>query len=121
MPNRITKSFTFDSAHWLPNVPPGHKCGHMHGHTYTVTIGVEGDVDPRTGWIVDFGDIKAAFKPLEKIMDHRVLNEIEGLENPTAENMARWICMRLQETLPGVTDVTVKETPTSAAVYRRDD
>jgi 6-pyruvoyltetrahydropterin/6-carboxytetrahydropterin synthase len=121
MSHRITKSFTFDSAHWLPNVPQGHKCGRMHGHTYTVVIGVEGEVAPGSGWIVDFGDIKAAFKPLEKIMDHRCLNEIEGLENPTAENMARWIFERLRENLPQLADVTVKETPTTAAIYRRDD
>ncbi|MBU0741035.1 6-carboxytetrahydropterin synthase QueD [bacterium] len=121
MSNRITKSFTFDSAHWLPNVPQGHKCGRMHGHTYTIVIGVEGEVDPESGWIVDFGDIKAAFKPLEKIMDHRCLNEVEGLENPTAENMARWIYTRMKSDLPQIADVTVRETPTSAAVYRRED
>ena len=121
MPNRITKSFTFDSAHWLPNVQQGHKCGRLHGHTYTVIIGIEGEIDPESGWIVDFGDLKAAFKPLEKILDHHILNEIEGLENPTAENMARWIFIRLQSILPQLVDITVKETPTTAAIYRRED
>ncbi len=119
MPNRITKSFTFDSAHWLPHVPEGHKCGRMHGHTYTIVIALEGEVAPESGWIVDFGDIKAAFKPLEKIMDHQLLNDIEGLENPTAENMARWIFERLEPALPQLADITVKETPTTSAIYRR--
>ncbi|MBC8422954.1 6-carboxytetrahydropterin synthase QueD [bacterium] len=119
MPNRITKSFTFDSAHWLPHVPEGHKCGRMHGHTYTIVIGLEGEVLPESGWIVDFGDIKAVFKPLEKIMDHQLLNDIEGLANPTAENMARWIFEQLEADLPQLADVTVKETPTTAATYRR--
>jgi len=118
MSNRITKSFTFDSAHWLPNVPEGHKCGRMHGHTYTIVIGVEGDVEAESGWIVDFGMIKTAFKPLEQVMYHHCLNELAGLENPTAENMARWIYDRIKPTLPQVADVTVKETPTTAATYR---
>ena len=118
MSNRITKSFTFDSAHWLPNVPEGHKCGRMHGHTYTVIIGVEGNIDETSGWIVDFGEIKAAFKPIEMIMDHHCLNDIEGLDNPTAEIMARWIYERMKTVMPQVADVTVKETATTSAVYR---
>ena len=118
MSHRITKAFTFDSAHWLPNVPEGHKCGRLHGHTYTVILGVEGPVGDDTGWVVDFGEIKAAFKPLEKSMDHRCLNEIEGLENPTAEIMARWIYERLKPDLPLLADVTVKETPNTASLYR---
>ena len=122
MAHRITKTFTFDAAHWLPHVPEGHKCGRLHGHTYRITIGVEGEVDPRSGWIVDFGDIKAAFRPLEKMMDHYCLNDIEGLENPTAENMARWVHERIRDALPQVADVTVQETPNTSAVYRpRDD
>ncbi len=92
----------------------------MHGHTYTVVIGLEGEVDAQSGWIVDFGDIKAAFKPLETVMDHHCLNELEGLENPTAENMARWIFERIKSALPHVVDVTVKETPTTAAIYRSE-
>lgn len=118
MSHRITKSFTFDSAHWLPNVPEGHKCGRLHGHTYTVILGVEGAVGAETGWIVDFGDIKTAFKPLETVLDHHCLNELEGLENPTAENMARWIYERLKPALAELTDVVVKETPNTSSTYR---
>ena len=118
MAHRITKSFSFDSAHWLPNVPEGHKCGRMHGHTYKVTIAMEGDVPADSGWIVDFGDIKTAFKPLMKILDHHCLNEIEGLENPTAENMARWLYDRLKPSLPQLADITVQETPSTSATYR---
>jgi 6-pyruvoyltetrahydropterin/6-carboxytetrahydropterin synthase len=118
MPHRITKTFTFDAAHWLPNVPQGHKCGRLHGHTYSVTIAVEGEVDPASGWIVDFGDIKAAFKPIEQRLDHYCLNDVEGLENPTAEVMARWIHERIRDTLPQVAEVTVCETANTSAVYR---
>ena len=120
MTHRITKSFTFDAAHWLPHVPEGHKCGRLHGHTYTVIIGVEGDIGEDTGWIVDFGDIKAAFKPIEKRLDHFCLNDIEGLENPTAEVMARWLFEALKPRLPLLTDITVKETASTSALYRGD-
>jgi len=118
MPFRITKQFVFDAAHWLPNVPEGHKCARMHGHTYTVILGVEGEINPTYGWIVDFSDLKTAFKPLEKIMDHHCLNEIEGLENPTAEIMARWLFERIQPELPQLADITVKETANTSAIYR---
>jgi 6-pyruvoyltetrahydropterin/6-carboxytetrahydropterin synthase len=115
---RITKSFTFDSAHWLPEVPEGHKCGRLHGHTYKVTLGLEGELDERLGWVQDFGEVSRAFRPLYEAMDHRCLNEIEGLENPTAEVMAVWIYDKLKDVLPLLTDVSVCETPTAEAIYR---
>ncbi len=118
MAHRITKSFTFDSAHWLPNVPEGHKCGRLHGHTYKVTLAAEGGLDPEMGWIVDFGEIKAVWKPLEKQLDHICLNDIDGLENPTAEVMARWIFEKMSKELPALADVTVSETAGTTAVYR---
>jgi len=114
----IFKEFTFDSAHFLPNVPDGHKCYHMHGHTYKVKIVVEGEVDPHFGWVIDFGDIKVAFKPLIDQMDHHVLNEIKGLENPTAENIAQWIWIQLKPHLPLLSRIEIYETPTSGCVYR---
>ena len=117
-PCRITKSFTFDSAHWLPQVPEDHKCRRLHGHTYTVVLGLEGKLDPVMGWVQDFGEVSQAFRPLYQAMDHHCLNEIEGLENPTAEVMAAWIYAQLKPTLPLLADVTVKETPTAAAIYR---
>jgi 6-pyruvoyltetrahydropterin/6-carboxytetrahydropterin synthase len=118
VPYRITKSFVFDAAHWLPHVPEGHKCGRLHGHTYRVVLALEGELDPRLGWVEDFGAVKAAFAPLLRRLDHRCLNEIEGLENPTAEVLAAWIHDRLRETLPALAEVAVEETPTSTAVYR---
>lgn len=115
---RITKSFTFDAAHWLPEVPDDHKCRRLHGHTYTVILGLEGELDPRLGWVEDYNVVKAAFGPLRAELDHHCLNEIPGLENPTAEVLAAWIHGRLLPVLPLLTDVTVKETPTTEAVYR---
>lgn len=115
---RITKSFTFDAAHWLPNVPEGHKCGQMHGHTYKITLGLEGELDEKLGWVQDFGEISWAFQPLREVLDHNCLNEVEGLENPTAEVLAVWIFEKLKSRLPLLTDVAVCETPTAEAVYR---
>jgi 6-pyruvoyltetrahydropterin/6-carboxytetrahydropterin synthase len=118
MPYRITKSFRFDAAHWLPNVPEGHKCGRLHGHTYEVVLGLEGNLHPELGWIEDYGTVAEAFGPLRQRLDHRCLNDIPELANSTAENLAAWIYTQLVPALPQLTDVTVRETPTTEAVYR---
>ena len=118
MNHRITKSFTLDAAHWLPEVPEGHKCGRLHGHSYQIILGLEGTLDPRLGWVQDYGDVTRAFAPFYAELDHQCLNEIEGLENPTAEVLACWIYERLKKVLPLLKDVTVCETPTATAVYR---
>jgi 6-pyruvoyltetrahydropterin/6-carboxytetrahydropterin synthase len=118
MQARITKSFTFEAAHWLPRVPPDHKCRRLHGHSYLVTLGLEGEVDPHLGWVLDYGQIAASSEPLRRQLDHACLNEIAGLENPTAEILAHWIYTRLKPELPLLADVMVQETPRSAAIYR---
>jgi 6-pyruvoyltetrahydropterin/6-carboxytetrahydropterin synthase len=114
----LRKDFTFESAHRLPRVPEGHKCARIHGHSFRITVEVRGEVDEDMGWLIDYGDIKAAFAPLHAILDHYYLNEIEGLENPTSENLARWIWKRLEGTLPYLSAITVHETCTSSCVYR---
>jgi queuosine biosynthesis protein QueD len=114
----IFKDFTFEAAHRLPFVPEGHKCFRLHGHSFRVEVHVSGEVDKQTGWIVDFADIKAAFKPLHEQLDHNYLNEIPGLENPTSENLARWIWDRIERALPGLSRVVVRETCSSGCVYR---
>lgn len=113
----IFKEFIFEAAHRLPNVPPGHKCARLHGHSFRGIIYVRGDIDPRTGWIMDFADIKARFEPLYRQLDHNYLNDIEGLENPTSEVLARWIWTRLKPSLPQLARVIVHETCTSGAIY----
>lgn len=115
---RITKSFTLDAAHWLPEVPKDHKCRRLHGHTYSIILGLEGDLDPRLGWVQDYGEVSRVFAPIYTRLDHHCLNDIEGLENPTAEVMARWLFHQLEGELPLLADVTVCETPTTSAVYR---
>ena len=113
----IFKEFTFEAAHRLPYVPVQHKCHRLHGHSFRVEIHVAGEVDPRTGWILDFAEIKAAFQPLHAELDHNYLNEIPGLENPTSENLAVWIWERLELTLGGLSRVVVRETCTSGCIY----
>ena len=113
----IFKAFTIEAAHRLPHVPSGHKCGRLHGHSFQIEVHVKGPLDESLGWIIDFADIKGAFKPLEEQIDHRYLNEVEGLENPTSENIARWIWQRLRPSLVGLSKVVVRETCTSGCIY----
>ncbi|MER5731263.1 6-carboxytetrahydropterin synthase QueD [Streptomyces sp. NPDC002138] len=113
----IFREFTFEAAHRLPLVPEGHKCARLHGHSYRVDITVSGEVSDDSGWVMDFGEIKAAFGPLHEELDHHYLNEVPGLENPTSEVLARWIWERLSDALP-LSSVTVRETATSGCVYR---
>jgi 6-pyruvoyltetrahydropterin/6-carboxytetrahydropterin synthase len=117
----IWKHFTFESAHRLPHVAPGHKCGRLHGHSFHVSIHVVGPVGKDTGWVVDFADISTAMKPLISQLDHNYLNEIEGLENPTSEVLARWIWRRVKPSLKQVSKVVVKETCTSGCAYSGED
>lgn len=114
----IYREFTFEAAHRLPNVPEGHKCSRLHGHSYRVEVHVTGAVGEDTGWVQDFGDIKAAFKPLEDQLDHNYLNEVQGLENPTSEILAKWIWTRLVSALPNLSAIQVRETCTSGCIYR---
>ena len=114
----IFKEFTIEAAHRLPHVPPEHKCGRVHGHSFKLEVHVKGAVAPTTGWIMDFGDIKEVFQPIFDALDHRYLNEVEGLENPTSEVIARWIWARLSPSLPGLSAVVVRETCSTGCVYR---
>jgi len=114
----IFKEFRFEAAHRLPNVPPGHRCARLHGHSFRVEVHIRGDVDETVGWVRDFADIKTAFEPLYKQLDHYYLNDIPGLENPTSENIAVWIWDRLKPRLPLLTEVVVAETCNAACRYR---
>ena len=115
---RLSKSFGFEAAHWLPCFPEGHKCRRMHGHSFRVDVIVEGELDPSIGYLIDFADIKRATEPVERALDHRCLNEIEGLENPTSEMVAAWIWARLKPSLPMLSEIVVHETCTSTCHFR---
>lgn len=114
----IFKTFTFEAAHRLPNVPPGHKCARLHGHSFGVEVHVSGEMGAQSGWVMDFSDIKAAYQPLHEVLDHHYLNDVPGLENPTSEQLAVWLWERLKPALPLLSEVVVRETCTSGCRYR---
>lgn len=114
----LARDFSFESAHFLPNVPEGHKCGRMHGHSYTVEVHVRGPVGDQSGFVQDFGDLSAAFAPIGELLDHRLLNDIEGLSNPTSEHLAHWMWNQLIDELPLLHAIVVSETPRSRCTYR---
>ena len=116
----IYKEFSFEAAHLLPNVPEGHKCARLHGHSFYVRIYVTDQVDPHTGWVMDFSELKRLFNPLYLQLDHNYLNDIEGLDNPTSENLCRWIWQQLKPSLTILSKVEVKETCTSGCIYTGD-
>jgi len=118
---KIFREFRFEAAHRLPSVPEGHKCGRLHGHSYRCIVEVTGVPGEVSGWIMDFADIDAATAPLRAELDHHYLNEVPGLENPTSEVLARWVWRRLVSVLPGLSQVTVRETCTSGCSYTGDE
>jgi len=114
----LTKTFRFEAAHWLPCFPEGHKCRRMHGHSFVVDVVIEGDVDPAKGYLMDFADMKKVIDPVCDQLDHYCLNDIPGLENPTAEMLAVWVYDKLKPDLPLLKLIRVRETCTSEAEYR---
>lgn len=117
----IFKVFAIEAAHCLPNVPQGHKCRRLHGHSFRVEIRLSGPVGAQSGWVQDFADLASAFQPIHARLDHHYLNDIDGLENPTSENLARWIWRELKPVLPLLSEVVVHETCTAGCRYRGDD
>ncbi len=117
-PVEIFKSFTIEAAHQLPNVPKGHKCARLHGHSFQLELRVKAPINKELGWVMDFADIKKAFQPLYDQLDHHFLNDIPGLENPTSEQLSIWIWTQLKPTLPNLSAVIVRETCTSGCEYR---
>ncbi len=113
----LVKDFRFEAAHYLPNVPEGHKCRRMHGHSFRGEVAVRGPVDARIGWLIDFADMKRAVDPVVARLDHYLLNEVEGLENPTSEQIAVWMWERIAPSLPQLYRVTIEETCTTRCHY----
>jgi 6-pyruvoyltetrahydropterin/6-carboxytetrahydropterin synthase len=114
---RVTQCFTFEAAHRLPNVPDTHRCKRMHGHGYRVELTFEGAIDLESGFVVDFLDIEAVFASILDQLDHRTLNEVAGLENPTAENIAIWVFDRVRPLIPSLCGVRLYETAMCWAEY----
>jgi 6-pyruvoyltetrahydropterin/6-carboxytetrahydropterin synthase len=117
----IFKVFHIDAAHRLPNVPDGHKCARVHGHSFRIEVHIRGSVDPKLGWVIDFADMAKAFQPVHDQLDHKYLNDIEGLSNPTSENLAKWVWQRLQPSLPQLTKIVVQESLESGCIYEGNE
>jgi 6-pyruvoyl tetrahydropterin synthase/QueD family protein len=115
----LTREYRFEAAHRLPMVPPEHKCARMHGHSFLVAVTLSGEIDPRMGWLVDYADITEVVEPiLKQELDHRSLNDVPGLENPTSEMLCVWLWKRLKPLLPGLTEILVHETCAARCAYR---
>lgn len=115
---RLQRDYRFEAAHFLPFAPAGHQCSRVHGHSYLVSIAIEGEIDPVTGWVMDFAAINEQMLPVIARLDHRLLNDIDGLANPTRELLAAWLWMQI-ERLPGLAEVHICETMASRCIYRR--
>jgi 6-pyruvoyltetrahydropterin/6-carboxytetrahydropterin synthase len=113
----IFKIFPIEAAHRLPNVPAGHKCARLHGHSFRVEVHVRGELDPTLGWVMDFADLKRAFEPVFEQLDHRYLNDVPGLDNPTSEVLAQWIWRALKPSVPLLHRIVVHETCTAGCSY----
>ena len=115
---RLIKELRFEAAHRLPRVPEGHKCARLHGHSFKIELSVEGAVDEKTGWFIDYAAIDEIWQPLYDRLDHNYLNDVDGLDNPTSENLARWLWERIKPALPSLCVVTVHETCDARCEYR---
>lgn len=116
----IFKAFTVEAAHHLPRVPASHKCSRLHGHSFRIEIHVSGAIQEEPGWVLDFAEISRAFQPLYDQLDHHYLNEVKGLENPTSENLAKWVWVQLKPRLSPLSKIIIHETCTAGCVYRGD-
>lgn len=114
----IYKEFTIEAAHLLPNLPEGHKCRRLHGHSFHIEVHITDKIDREMGWIMDFSEITRLFVPVFEALDHRFLNDVEGLDNPTSENLASWIWRRLHPGLPALSSIVVRETCTAGCIYK---
>jgi len=114
----IFKTFTIESARSLPNLPNGHPCKNIHGHSFKIIITVSGKVNINTGFVMDFSEIDSAFAPIYKQIDHAYLNDLNGLENPSSENLCQWIWSRLSITLPSLKKIEIKETESTGCIYK---
>lgn len=116
----LKQHFQIESARFLPNLEPSHPCSRMHGHSFKIILTLKGPVDPKKGWVMDYHEITQVMQPLLQKLDHRVLNEVEGLENPTSEHLAKWIYDHVRKALPLLTAVNISETSTTECIYRGD-
>ena len=117
MKYELKQHFQIESARFLPNLPSTHPCARLHGHSFKIVLTLLGDLDTKVGWVMDYNEISFAMKPLLIEIDHRVLNEVPGLENPTSELLAKWIYDRMIKKIPILKNVTIAETSATECRY----
>ncbi|MEX2479930.1 MAG: 6-carboxytetrahydropterin synthase [Gammaproteobacteria bacterium] len=110
-------TFDFAASRRLPGLPASHPCSRLHGHTFMVRLVLRGEIDRASGWMVDFGEVERRMEAVRLLLDHRCLNEIEGLHNPTTEIIAEWLWQRFCPDLPGLHEITVQEHPSRGITY----
>lgn len=117
MKYELKQHFQIESARFLPKLPKTHPCSNMHGHSFKIILTLVGDLDPQIGWLIDYNDISKLMQPTLELIDHKVLNEVPGLENPTSELLSKWLYDRVKKELPELVKVTVAETPLTECSY----
>jgi 6-pyruvoyltetrahydropterin/6-carboxytetrahydropterin synthase len=116
---RIYKEFTFEAAHFLPSAPPGHPNSRVHGHSFRVRVTIDGEPDETTGLVMHLDDVEAALADAHEALDHRFLNEVEGLSQPTLERITMWLWDRLHNRLPGLAEIEIaRDTCREGCIYR---
>lgn len=113
----LKQHFQIESARFLPHLDKTHPCAHMHGHSFKIILSFIGPLDPKLGWVMDYHEITTVMKPLLADLDHKVLNNIEGLENPTSENLAQWVYKKVKAKIPILNAVNISETPQTECIY----
>ena len=115
---KVYKTFAIESARSLPKLPEEHPCHKVHGHSFKITLTVESEIDQTTGFVMDFSDIDSVFRPIHEIIDHAYLNDIKGLEDPSSENLCRWIWKQLSPSLKGLKQIEIRETESTGCIYK---
>jgi len=113
----IFRIFHLQCARRLPGLAASHPCSRLHGHSFKVELTVSGALDPKRGWVMDFAELDAAWQSIHARLDHRYLNDIDGLDNPTSENLAVWLWTALQSQIPKLSKITVMETHDTGCIY----
>lgn len=117
MKYELKQHFQIESARFLPNLPPTHPCSQMHGHSFKIILSLKGDLDPKIGWVMDYHEISKVMNPLLQQLDHKVLNQVAGLENPTSELLAKWLYEKALVSIPLLKSVSIMETTNTECCY----
>ncbi len=113
----LKQHFQIESARFLPNLEKTHPCANMHGHSFKIILSIVGPLDPKIGWVMDYHEITKVMTPILALLDHKVLNTVPGLENPTSEMLAKWLYEKAKLQIPQLKSVNISETPNTECVY----